>query len=110
MRLECRSGARAELHRSPSGAQDPERTTGLRKDARGLETTLFRDRRISRHSWETHLPVESKTRTHYGPVGSTRRTAGRQGGAGLGRTGRRWVDPARRQPSLLPSSESRTLS
>ena len=55
-------------------------------------------------------PVESKTRTHYGPVGSGRRTAGRRGGAGLGRTGRRRVDPARRQPSLLPSSESKTLS
>ena len=54
--------------------------------------------------------VEPKTRTHHGPVGSGRRTAGRRGGAGLGRTGRRWVDPARRQPSLLPSSESRKLS
>ena len=41
------------------------------------------------------LPVESKTRTHYGPVGSGRRTAGQRGGAGQGRTGRRWVDPAR---------------
>ena len=55
-------------------------------------------------------PVESKTRTHYGPVGSGRRMAGRRGGAGLGRTGRRRVDPARRQPSLLPSSESKTMS
>ena len=33
-------------------------------------------------------PVESKTRTHYGPVGSGRRTAGRRGCAGRGRTGR----------------------
>ena len=33
--------------------------------------------------------VESKTRTHYGPFGSRRRTAGRRGGAGLGRSGRR---------------------
>ena len=55
-------------------------------------------------------PVGSKTRTHYGPVGSGRRTAGRRGGAGLGRTGRRRVDPARRETSLLPSSESKTLS
>ena len=55
-------------------------------------------------------PIESKTRTHHGPVGSGRRTARRRGGAGLSRTGRRWVDPARGQPSLLPSSESRTLS
>ena len=56
------------------------------------------------------LLVQSKTRTHHGPVGSGRRTAGRRGGAELNKTGRRWVDPARRQPSLLPSSESRTRS
>ena len=56
------------------------------------------------------LIVESKTRTHYGPVTSGRRTAEQQGGAGLVRTGRRWVDPARRQPSLLPCSKSKTLS
>ena len=55
-------------------------------------------------------PVESKTRAHHGPVGSGRRTAWRRGAARLGRTGRRWVDPAGRQPSLLPSSESRTMS
>ena len=54
--------------------------------------------------------VESKTRTHYGPVGSGRRIAGRRGGAKLGRTGRRRVDLARKQPSLLRSSESKTLS
>ena len=53
---------------------------------------------------------KSKTRTYPGPVGSGRRTAGRRGGARLGRTRRRWVDPARKQPFLLPSSESRTLS
>ena len=34
-------------------------------------------------------PVESKTRTHHGPVGSGRRTAGQRGGAGQGRTRRR---------------------
>ena len=48
-----RSEAGAELERSPSGAKDSERSTGLRKDARGPETTLFRNRKISRHSWET---------------------------------------------------------
>ena len=56
------------------------------------------------------LGIESKTRTHYGPVESGRRMAGRRGGAGLGRTGRRRVDLARRQPSLLLSSESKKLS
>ena len=55
-------------------------------------------------------PVESKTRTHCGPVGSRRRTAGRRGGPKLVRTGRHRVDPARRQPFLLLSSESKTLS
>ena len=55
------------------------------------------------------IPVESKARTHYGPVESGRRMAWRRGGAGLGRTGRR-LDPARRLPSLFPSSESKTLS
>ena len=54
-------------------------------------------------------PVESKTRTHYGPVGSGRRTAARRGRVGLGRTERRRDDPARRRPSLLPFSESGTL-
>ena len=39
--------------------------------------------------------VESKTRTHYEPVGSGQRMAARRGGAGLGRTGRRRVVPAR---------------
>ena len=47
-----------------------------------------------------------KTRTHYGPLGSRRRTAERRGGAGLARTGRHRVNPARKQPSLLPSIES----
>ena len=60
-------------------------------------------------------PVEPKTWTFHGPVGSGRPTAGRRGGAGLGRTGpgrtgRCWVDPAKKQPSLLSPSESRTLS
>ena len=55
------------------------------------------------------LFVESKTRTHHGPVGSGRRTAGWRGRTGLSKKGRRWVDPARRRPFLLPSSESRTL-
>ena len=54
--------------------------------------------------------VESKNRTNYRPVESARPMAGRRGGAGLGRMGRRRVDPARRQPSLLPFSESVTLS
>ena len=71
-----------------------------------VDYAVIRDRRSDFQI----APVESKTRTHHGPVGSGRRTAGRRGGAGLGRTGRRWVDPARRQPSLLPSSESKTLS
>ena len=58
---------------------------------------------IPRHA--LHEPVESKTRTHHGGFGSEPRTAVRRGGAGLRRTGRRWVYPARRQPSLLHSSE-----
>ena len=49
--------------------------------------------------------VESKTRTNYRPVGSGRRTAGRRGGAGLDRTGRRRVDLAKRQPSALQRIE-----
>ena len=68
-------------------------------------------------TWKHHIPkqqhrlhCDSKTRTHYEPVGSGRRTAGRRGGAGLGRTGRSWVDPARRQHSFLPCSESKTVS
>ena len=41
------------------GAQTPiKRSTGHRKDARGLETTLFRDRRISHHSWVTQWPLK----------------------------------------------------
>ena len=48
------------------------------------------------YAWVCLSPVESKTRIHHGPVGSGRRTAGQRGGAGQGRTGRRWVDPARR--------------
>ena len=53
MELGSRSGARAEPERSANGAQDPERSTGLRKNARGPETTLFRDRGVSRHFWES---------------------------------------------------------
>ena len=46
-----------------------------------------------------HLrPVESQTRTYHGRAGSGRRAAGRQGGTGLGRTGRRRIDSPRRQP------------
>ena len=51
--LESSSGARAEPDWSSNGAKDSERSTGPRKDARGPDTTLFRDRRISHHSWET---------------------------------------------------------
>ena len=51
-------------------------------------------------------PVDSKTRTHNAPVGSGLLTAGRRGWAGLGRAGRCWVDPAKRQPFFLLSSES----
>jgi hypothetical protein len=39
------------------GATNPiERSTGPREDARGAETILLRDRRISRHSWVTQWP------------------------------------------------------
>ena len=58
----------------------------------------------------TETLVKSKTRTHYRPVESGRRTAGRRGRARLSMTGRRRADPARRQPSLLLSCESKTLS
>ena len=56
--------------------------------------------------------VESKTRIYHGSVRLGRRTvaAKRRGRAGLGRTGRCSVDLARKQPSLLLSSESWTLS
>ena len=63
--------------------------------------------------WETcNEPVEFQTQTpRAGRVGAVHGgAAGRRGGAGLGRTGCRWVDSARRQTSLLPSSTSRTLS
>ena len=53
-------------------------------------------------------PVESKTRTYHGRIGSGRREAGRRGGAGPGRTGRRRVGLPRTQPSLLPPSVSKT--
>ena len=55
-------------------------------------------------------PVESKTRTHHWRVGSGQCTAEQRSSAGLDRGGRRHVYPARRQPSSLPSSDSRTLS
>ena len=42
--------------------------------------------------------------------GARRGPGGAAKEAGLGRTGRRPVDPARNQPSLLPCSESWTLS
>ena len=54
------------------------------------------------------MPVESKTRTYHGRVGAAQRTAGRRGGAGQSRTGRRRVGSPRRQPSLLPSRQSKT--
>ena len=54
-----------------------------------------------------HEPIESKNRTHHGPVGSG--TAGRQGRAGLDRTKDRWIDPAQKQPFLLPSSEIKNI-
>ena len=52
--------------------------------------------------------IRSPDTLRAGRVGAAHGGAAR--GAGLGRTGRRRVDPARRQPSLLPSSESKTLS
>ena len=49
---ECFSRAENTL-----GATNPiERSTGPREDARCPETTLFRDLRISRHSWATQWP------------------------------------------------------
>ena len=72
--------------------------------------SLFWFRHVYMLTFLNETPDDSKTRTHHGPVGSGRRPAGRRGWAGLGRTGRCWVDPARRQPSLLSSSESKTLS
>ena len=51
-------------------------------------------------------PVESKTRTHHGRVGSGRRTAGRRGGAGPGRTGSRQIGPSGRQQALAPPTAS----
>ena len=58
------SAIRRELQRTPRaenalGAQTPiERSTGPRKDARGPSTTLFRDRKISRHSWVAQWPLK----------------------------------------------------
>ena len=52
-------------------------------------------------------PVETKTWTYHGRVRIGRRTAGRRGWAGTGRTGRRRVGSPRRQPSPLPSRRSK---
>ena len=91
-----RSKAEAEPKRSPSEARTEHRTSkGARDFERtfGVPPTLFRDRRICRHSGNTPcllikfirlLLFESKTRTHHGPVGSVQRTAGRRGCAGHG--------------------------
>ena len=72
------------------------------------------DFEISGHAFhetvEKEKPVESQTRTYYGLVGTGRRTAGRRGGAGTGSTGRRRPGLPRRQPTLLPSKQSATLS
>ena len=57
---------------------------------------------------QLETPVESKTRTYHGRVGTGRRTAGRRGGAGPGRTGRRQIGSPRIQPSPLPSKASNT--
>ena len=55
--------------------------------------------------------IQNPDTSRAGRVGATHGgAAGRRGGAGLGRTRRRWVDPTWKQPSLLLSSESRTLS
>ena len=47
-----------------------------------------------------------KTQTNHGLLGTGRRMAGRQGGAGTVRTGPRRVDSPRRSPSPLPSRRS----
>ena len=54
--------------------------------------------------FDKFIPVESKTRTYPGRVGTGRRTAGRRGRAGTGSTGRRRRDcsPRRQQTLLLP--------
>ena len=53
-------------------------------------------------------PVESKTQTYHGRVGTGRRTAERRGGADPGRTARRRIGSPRRQPSLVLSKASNT--
>ena len=55
-------------------------------------------RTLARDAWRR---AESKTWTHYGSVGSGRHAAGRQVGAGLGRTARCRVDPAKSQTSFF---------
>ena len=47
------------------------------------------------------MPVESQTRTYKRRNGSGRRKAGRRGGAGLDRIGRRPVCPPKTQPLFL---------
>ena len=55
--------------------------------------------------------IRNPDTTRAGRVGAVHGgAAGRRGGAGLGRTGCRWVDSARKQNSFSPSSTSRTLS
>ena len=55
-------------------------------------------------------PVDSKTRTYHGRVGTGRRTAGPRGGAGTSKTGCRRVGSPRRQPTPPPSRRSRQPS
>ena len=100
---ECTVGRRGGVGQNWTPTEQAAQETGVARTLQGIEGTS--PERLPRST-----PVEPKTRTHYRPVGSGRRTAERRVGAGLGRTGRRRVDPARRQPSLLLSSESKTLS
>ena len=71
---------------------------------------------IALHSWLLtnrptsfclYKPVEPKSRTYHGRVRAGRCTAGRRGGAELGRKRRQRVRSLRRQPSPLPSRTSR---
>ena len=55
------------------------------------------------------LPVESKTQTHHGRIGSGRWKAELRGVAGPGRTERRRVGSPRTQPSLLPPNASKAI-
>ena len=60
----------------------------------------------SKAAW-FHTVVEFKTLTYHWRVGAGRRTAGRWGGAGQGRMGRRRVGSPRKQSTLLPPRASR---